>query len=208
MRHLVRAILAALTLLGGGRASPAAEPAPTAPAADEPVPLTLQTIAEKRVTELPKGELFWRVENFASLEAARKAGGNWSMAAEAGGRVWLFTLAPKGGATPGGAKRADVGPIRTVTATNYLLKVNQASGARGAITPVHTHPGSEAFFVLAGEQSIRTPHGTMVVKAGQPEAGHGPGMPMQVSSSGKQELLSLVMFVVDADRPFAPPATL
>lgn len=74
------------------------------------------------------------------------------------------------------------------------------------MTPVHTHPGSEAFYVLAGEQSIRSPHGVMRVKVGQPEAGHGADMPMQVSSSGTSDLVSLVMFVVDATRPFSSPA--
>ena len=73
---------------------------------------------------------------------------------------------------------------------------------------MHSHPGSEAFFVLAGEQSIRGGHGTMVVKAGQPEAGHAPAQPMQVSSSGATDLHALVMFVVDAAKPFSSPATL
>jgi hypothetical protein len=33
---------------------------------------------------------------------------------------------------------------------------------------VHSHPGSEAFYVLSGEQSIRGAHETLVVKAGAP----------------------------------------
>jgi hypothetical protein len=33
-------------------------------------------------------------------------------------------------------------------------------------------------------------------------------MPMQVSSSGSSDLLALVMFVVDANRPFSTPAKL
>jgi hypothetical protein len=71
---------------------------------------------------------------------------------------------------------------------------------------VHSHPGSEAFFVLLGEESIRTSDGVTLVKAGQPETGHGADMAMQVSSSGSTDLRALVMFVVDATRPFAPPA--
>ena len=73
---------------------------------------------------------------------------------------------------------------------------------------MHSHPGSEAFYVLAGEQSIRGAHGTIVIKAGTPEAGHGASMAMQVSSSGVGELESLVMFVVDATQPFSSPASL
>ena len=47
----------------------------------------------------------------------------------------------------------------------------------------------------------------MQVKVGQPEAGHGAGMVMQVSSSGTKDLLSLVMFVLDATKPFSSAAT-
>ena len=101
---------------------------------------------------------------------------------------------------------AEVGPVPKVDAAEFLLRINEASGASGSITPVHTHPGSEAFYVLAGEQSIRTPHGVMRVRAGQSETGHGADVPMQVSSSGTTDLHALVMFVVDATKPFSSPA--
>jgi mannose-6-phosphate isomerase-like protein (cupin superfamily) len=207
--HTIWLILAcslAFTVASPGlAASPGPEPAPApAPA---PARFKVTPIAEKKVTELPAGPLFWRVENFGSLAQAKAAEGQWSLAAEAGGKAWLFTLGRKGGATPGATKRADIGPVELVTATNYLLRVNLAGGMPGAVTPVHSHPGSEAFFVLAGELSVRTPHGTMVVKAGRPERGHAPNEPMQASSSGSEELATLVMFVVDADKPFAPPAS-
>jgi hypothetical protein len=76
------------------------------------------------------------------------------------------------------------------------------------VTPVHTHPGSEAFYIVAGETSQRTPHGVMRISAGQSMAGHGADMPMQVSSSGSTDLYSLVMFAVDATKPFSSPAKL
>jgi hypothetical protein len=128
------------------------------------------------------------------------------LVAESGGKVWLFTLGPAGGASAGGSKVAEVGPLPQVMAKQYLLRINEASGAPGSMTSVHTHPGSEAFYVLAGEQTIRSPHGVMRVQVGQPETGQGADVPMQVSSSGSTDLRSLVMFVVDADRPFSSPA--
>ena len=82
-----------------------------------------------------------------------------------------------------------MGPIAPVVATQYLLRINEGSGPPGAITSVHTHPGSEAFYVIAGESSS-----------------HGADTPMQVSSSGTTDLHSLVMFVVDASKPFSSPA--
>jgi mannose-6-phosphate isomerase-like protein (cupin superfamily) len=121
----------------------------------------------------------------------------------------LFTLGPlSNSSSVKGAKIADVGPIPRINATQYLLRINDASGPPGSVTAVHSHPGSEAFFVLTGEQSIRGTHGTMRVKAGQAEAGQGSEKAMQVSSSGTTDLHALVMFVVDAGRPFSSPATM
>lgn len=170
-------------------------------------PLVIKPLAEKKVLELPAGPLFWRIENFTSLPQAQAAAGPWALVTESAGKVWLFTLGPAGGSSAGGTKVAEFGPIPRVVAPQYLLRINEASGPPGSITPVHTHPGSEAFYVLAGEQSIRSPHGVMRVKVGQPEAGHGADTPMQVSSSGSTDLHALVMFVVDATKPFSSPAT-
>jgi quercetin dioxygenase-like cupin family protein len=178
--------------------SAAAQPA-------KPPALTIKALAEKRVAELPPGELFWRIENFPSLEAAKAAAGTYSLAAESDGKAWLFTLGAPGGATPGATKVAEFGPVPRISAPQYLLRINEASGPKGAVTAVHSHPGSEAFYPLRGEQRMRGPHGVTVMKPGQPVIGHGE-QPMQVSSTGSEDLHSLVMFVVDATRPFSTPA--
>ena len=171
----------------------------------KPPALTVKPLAEKKVPDLPPGELFWRIENFPTLEQARSAAGQWSLAAESDGKAWLFTLGPAGGATPGGSKVTEFGPVPRISAPMYLLRINEATGPNGAITPVHSHPGSEAFYPLRGEQRMRGPHGVMVMKPGQPTIGMGE-QPMQVWSSGSTNLHSLVMFVVDATRPFSTPA--
>jgi mannose-6-phosphate isomerase-like protein (cupin superfamily) len=170
--------------------------------------LVIKPLAERKVSELPPGELFWRIENFDSPAEASAAAGPWSLVAESAGKVWLFTLGPSGNSSPKSAKVAEVGPIPRINATRYLLRINDASGPPGSVTSVHSHPGSEAFFVLAGEQSIRGAPGTMRVKAGQAEAGQGAEKAMQVSSSGTTDLHALVMFILDADKPFSSPATL
>jgi hypothetical protein len=169
--------------------------------------LVVKPLAEKKVTELPAGPLFWRLENFPTLAQAQAAAGPTALVAESRGKIWLFTLGPAGGASAGGTRVAEVGPIPTVTATQYLLRINEASGAPGSVTAVHSHPGSEAFYVLAGESSSRTLHGVMRVAANEGATGHGADTPMQVSSSGSADLLSLVMFVVDASKPFSSSAS-
>jgi len=164
----------------------------------------IKPVAEKKIKQLPAGVLYWRIENFPTLAEAQAAAGPTSLAAEVSGKVWLFTLGPKGAATtPGGSKVAEVGPVPPVTAPEYLLRVNHASGPPGAKTSVHTHPGSETFYVLAGQLGQTTPHGTSHAEAGQSMNGHGPDTPMQVFSSGTTDLDQLVMFVVDASRPFS-----
>lgn len=171
----------------------------------QPAKLVVKPLAEKKVSELPPGSLFWRIENFPGLAQAKAAAGPWSLAAESDGKVWLFTLGAAGGATAGGTKVAEFGPIPRVSASQFLLRINEASGAPGAITSIHSHPGSESFYPLRGEQSIRGPRGVTVMKAGQPIIGQGE-QPMQVWSSGSTDLHALVMFVVDATRPFSSPS--
>src|SRR5512135_2477759 len=151
-------------------------------------PLTIKPLAQKKVAGLPPGPLFWRIESFADGAQAHAAEGTWSLVAVSAGKVWLFTLGAPGGHTPGGTEVAELGPIPRVVASQYLLRINEASGPPGSVTPVHSHPGSEAFFVLSGKQSIRGPNGVTRVDAGQAAAGQGGGLPMQVSSTGSTDL--------------------
>jgi hypothetical protein len=170
--------------------------------------LVVKALTEKKVDRLPAGPLFWRVEGFPTLAQAQAAAGPLGLAAEYEGKAWLFTLGPANGSSPGGRRMVEIGPLPQVSAPEYLLRINQASGPPGSITPVHSHPGSEAVYVLAGEESFRTPHGVKRVGAGQAEAGHDPDTPMQASSTGSVHLRALIMFVVDATKPFSKPATM
>ncbi len=165
-------------------------------------------VAEKKVSHLPAGPLFWRVDTFPTLAEAQAVAGPTALAAEIDGKAWLFTLGPPGGSSPGGSKMAEIGPVPSMTAPEYLLRVVRSGGPPGAITPVHTHPGSETFYVLSGELTQKTPQGVNRVSAGHSMPGHPPDTPMQVSSSGTSDLSALVMFVNDATRPFSSPATM
>jgi hypothetical protein len=178
------------------------------PTANAQQKLEIKSVAEKKLKQLPEGVLFWRVENFPTLAQAQAAAGETSLAAEVSGKAWLFTLGAKGGATAGGSKIAEIGPVPAISAPEYLLRINHAGGPPGAKTPVHTHPGSEAFYVLAGRLGQRTPHGVSHADAGQTMNGHGADTPMEVFSAGTTDLDQIVLFVVDATRQFSSPAKL
>jgi quercetin dioxygenase-like cupin family protein len=189
MKHLLIA-----AVLGLGLCTPAA--------AQE---FRVKPVAEKRLKALPPGPLFWRVENFPTLAQAQSAAGPAALPVEVHGKVWLFTLGAKGASTPGGSKVVEIGPVPPITAPEYLLRINYTGGPTGVKTPLHTHPGSEAFYVLTGRLGQTTPHGTAYADAGTTMNGHGADTPMEVFSAGTDELNALVMFVVDATRPFSSP---
>lgn len=165
-------------------------------------------VTEKRVKQLPTGPLYWEIENLPTLPQAQAqaVASETSLAAEIWGKDWLFTLGPKDGPTHGGTKVAEIGPVPSITAPEYLLRINTGSGPPGAKTAVHTHPGVETFYIVTGQLGQRTPHGVNQVNAGESMPGHGPGMPMEVFNSGATDLNALVMFVVDATKPFSSPA--
>ena len=179
----------------------------------------VEPVAQKKIKELPAGPLYWRVENFPTLTDAKAAVGpdGWnpasvryetttSLIAEVAGKVWVVTLGPKGASTPGGTKVAEIGPLPPITASEYLLRLNYGSGPPESKTPVHSHPGSESFYVISGRLGQKTPDGVSYVDAGHTMAGHASGTTMEVFNAGKTDLNALIMFVVDASKPFSVPA--
>ena len=92
----------------------------------------IKPVAEKKVQQLPPGPLFWRIDNFPTLAQAQAAAGPTGLAAEVAGKVWLFTLGPKGGSSPGGSKVAEIGPVPPITAPEYLLRINNTGGPPGS----------------------------------------------------------------------------
>lgn len=170
--------------------------------------LVAKPLVVKKVAELPAGPLFWRIENFHTVAQAQAAAGPTGLVAESGGKIWLFTLGPAGRSSADGTKVAEVGPLPPVVATQYLLRITETTGAPGNMTRAHTHPGVEAFYVLAGEMSQRTPRGVTRLGTGQSAVGSDADTPLQNSSVGWTDLHMLVMHVVDATKPFLSPATL
>jgi len=178
----------------------------------------VKPVAEKKITKLPDGPLYWRVETFPTLVEAKAAVGpdGWDPAAvsyatktaliaEVAGKVYVVTLGAQGASTPGGTKLAEIGPLPPLSAPEYLLRLNYGSGPPGSATPVHSHPGSESFYVISGRLGQKTPEGTAYVDAGHTMNGHASNTTMQVFNAGQTDLQALIMFVVDAHEPFSVP---
>ena len=195
----MKAILAGLALVASALCL-------AAPAALAHEALAIKKLGERKVESLPPGTLYWRIASIPSIADAGSAASPYSLAVQShDGRAWLFTLGAKD-ASGAGTRVAEVGPIAPFPARDYLLRINEASGEAGAATAIHSHPGSEAFFVLEGEQSVRGPKGVLKVHPGESTPGNGAFVPMQVTSTGTKSLHALVMFVLDANQPFSSPA--
>lgn len=164
-------------------------------------------MAEKNVSFLPYGELYWHVENFSTLEDAEAAAGDYSLAAEFDDKAWLFTLSDRRAGDSGGTPVASIGPVPRIDSDGFLLRINNATAPVGAKTTVHTHPGPEAFLVLSGQLTQHTPYGMHVLNAGATMPGV-PDQAMEIHSTGDEELRELIMFIVDPARPFAEDAAL
>ena len=168
----------------------------------------VKPLVEKKVTELPDGELYWHVSTFESIDQAQQASGPLGLVAEYDGKAWLFTLGHADEVPQAGEQIVQIGPLPPVTATEYLLRINEAGGPPGSATAPHTHPGSESFYVISGQLTQKTPGGVMQLGAGESMVGHGAGEPMIVSNGGSGDLKELALFVVDASQPFSSPAKL
>ena len=144
--------------------------------------------------------VYWHIDRFDSLEAAKKAAGPDSVAAEAHGSVWLMTVEAQTEEQHGGRHVAWIGPLVLPTADRYSMRVQSSLLKPGSTTPAHTHPGPEVVYVVDGEQCTETPEGGQRLGAGQyyivPDGVLHRG---RVTGSGVRRLLAVNLY--DAARP-------
>lgn len=161
-------------------------------------------VAEEKAGSLAADPLYWTIEK--ATGDMQKVPGVAMLSAKAFGENWIFTLGPKGHHSASGSVVAEIGPIMITPATEHLLRVQAVTAPSGTRTPVHMHPGTEAFYVLSGQVTQRTQYGVATVAAGRSMPGHGAETIMEVSSSGSENLNALVLFVLDANKPFSTPS--
>ena len=167
-------------------------------------------LAVKPFTTLPKGVLFLRLENFSTTKAAQDAATSASAVVRWAGKIWLFTLGPKGVRSSGGAFVAEVGPVPEVPpATSYVLDVNEADFGpemRAQVAQqVHTRPGPEIFYLLTGEQCLETPSGATRARAGEGMVAPA-NTPMQLNITGSSKRDAFFVVVHDAMKPRVIPS--
>jgi quercetin dioxygenase-like cupin family protein/ketosteroid isomerase-like protein len=144
--------------------------------------------------------VYWHLDRFESLEAAKKAAGPDGVAAEAHGSVWLMTVEPEAGDHHGGRHVAAIGPLPVPAAVRSWMRVASSRLTPGTATAVHTHPGPEVFYVVEGEQCLETPEIGRRLVAGKSYVLPG-GVTHRGRVTGPGTRLALALNLHDAAHP-------
>jgi quercetin dioxygenase-like cupin family protein len=166
-------------------------------------------LAKKELAQFPEGALFWHLNRFVTREAAEAAKGPTGMVVEADGQIWLFSFGPKEGKPKKGELVASIGPLQLTSdklpaARSYQIVAYRAVMPAGTDTRVHTHPGPEAWYILAGEQCLETPAGVTKGRAGEGMYAP-PTTTMRLSNNGLSTRIALFIVIHDAAQPWSIP---
>jgi uncharacterized protein (TIGR02246 family) len=159
-------------------------------------------LLKKQVPSLPPGPLVWRFENFPTTEAAHGAETPASVVVEAAGKVWLLTLASKGGHSKGGTLIAETEKLPPIpTGAGYEIVAYEADLGPDAKVMTHKHSGPETWYLLSGEQCLELPGRALRArKGGTMSAPAEIPMNLNIVGPGKRDALFLI--VHDSSKPF------
>jgi len=141
--------------------------------------------------------VFWHLmlfPNRTSAEAAKSASG---IVSEEDGKVWLSEFGLRNLAVRGGKTVAVVGPLQLPDAARYTAVLSYAIMRPGDSSRVHTHPGPEGWYVIAGEQCLETPDGATRSRAGRTMTVR-PNIPMELAVTGKATRRAFALVIHDA----------
>ena len=133
--------------------------------------------------EFSQASVYWHLRTFPSRKAAEAVKSATGIVVEEDGRVWLSEFGPRNTAPRGGKAIAIVGPLQLPAAKSYAAVLSYAVMRPGDNSRVHTHPGPEGWYVLAGEQCLETPAGASRSRAGGTETVRL-NIPMELNVTG------------------------
>ena len=208
MSSQIRWTVIALSAMLAGITSLMANPATAQTAGCEPVSQRAGRefgcfiTARTELGALPKDTaLYWHIDAFASEAKANAAKASRSTVVQSLGRIWLFTIGEAAWRPSGGERVGVVGPLPLVQADSYAAVYMEGVFQPGMQSPVHRHPGVEAWYTLEGEQCLETPRGKLVQRAKGPGVMVPGGEPMMLTGTGTGVRRSLVLVLHDATQP-------
>lgn len=156
-------------------------------------------VARQELGQLPdQPPLYWHIDSFPNPTTAGGALGPRGLVVESLGHVWLYTLAESGWKAPSGIHVATIGPLPIIPARAHAAVYMEGVFKPGMKSPVHRHPGVEAWYTLEGSMCLETPEGVRSQKAGGPGVMAYAGTPMELTGTGTGPRRSLVLILQDS----------
>ena len=149
--------------------------------------------------------VYWQLRVFPSRKAAEAAKSATGIVVEEDGRVWLSDIGPRNAVPRGGEAIAVVGPLQLPAAASYTAVLSYAVMRPGDKSRVHTHPGPEGWYVLAGEQCLDTPAGAIRAQAGGNMTVR-PNIPMELNVTGTTLRRAFALVVHDSTQQRGTPS--
>jgi quercetin dioxygenase-like cupin family protein len=146
----------------------------------------------------PAGTVYWHVYTFPSVASAKKAAATLPQAVvtEAHGKLWLHVIGAKDITIKNGTHSSTMGPL--IAPTTGRARILESWFPPGMITRAHSHPGTEVFYVVEGEQCVETPQGGKLIPAGNHYVVEQ-GPHLQAAPQGRR---SLVLLLLPKDIPW------
>lgn len=149
--------------------------------------------------------VYWHLYTFKNRKAAESARSATGIVVEEDGRVWLSEFGARDLASRGGKDVAIVGPMQLPVAKSYSIVLSYAVMRPGDSSRVHTHPGPEGWYVLAGKHCLETPAGANRSGAGQTMI-VPPNIPMELNVTGTTVRRAFALVIHDATQQRGVPS--
>jgi mannose-6-phosphate isomerase-like protein (cupin superfamily) len=149
--------------------------------------------------------LYWHLVTHETRAAANAAKEPHGIVVEALERIWVFTIADAGWRPAEGTHVAEIGPLQVRSGQHYTALYAEGVSNIGDVTPVHRHPGPEAWYTIAGEMCIETPAGKTLARAGDTTIIPADN-PITLIAVGSTQRRSVWLVLHPSEQPWTAPA--
>ncbi|MES2272374.1 MAG: cupin domain-containing protein [Pseudomonadota bacterium] len=165
----------------------------TAPASEHLNEAGCYLLAEMSVEHAPK-QVYWHIFEFPDVAAAETEARKhrWSKVVSAHASAWLYVIGERKIPVSSGKPSAIIGPMDVPSGNTVSVRFLTSTFPPGMRTRIHSHPGSEAFYVIEGEQCVETPTGRHRITAGHSYIVQS-GIHVQAAARGRKSLVALIL---------------
>jgi quercetin dioxygenase-like cupin family protein len=161
-------------------------------------------MASEPLGTLSQSSVYWHLDTHPTRAAAEAAKGPRGTVIEALGKIWLFTVADVGWRPSAGVRVAEIGPLLVKSGERYTALYAEGISNVGDVTPVHHHPGPEAWYTMAGEMCVETPASKMVGRAGETNIIPA-DTPVTILATGTEQRRSVWLVLHESAHPWTAP---